>query len=104
MGIPPRTVFYGFLAAFVGFAGSFAVVLEGLRGAGASDTQAASGLLAASIACGLCAMLLSWRYRLPVAIAWSTPGAAVLATAGGVEGGFAAAAGAFASGQKTMVR
>ena len=43
----------GFLAAFVGFAGSFAVVLQGLHGAGANNTQAGSGLLFLSIAAGL---------------------------------------------------
>src|SRR3546814_2716939 len=38
--------------------------------------------------------LSAWA-RLPVSIAWSTPGGALLATAGAVEGGFSAAVGAF---------
>jgi benzoate membrane transport protein len=40
-------------------------------------------------------MLLAWRYRMPITVAWSTPGAAVLATTGAVEGGWPAAVGAF---------
>jgi benzoate membrane transport protein len=85
----------GLLAAFVGFASSFAVVLQGLIGSGASQAEAASGLMALSLAMGLCGIYLSLKTRLPVSIAWSTPGAALLATTGVVEGGFAAAVGAF---------
>ncbi len=90
-----QAAFAGLLAGFVGFAGSFAVVLQGLRAAGATEEQAASGLLFASIASGLCAIFLSLRTRLPVSVAWSTPGAALLATTGAVDGGFAGAVGAF---------
>nr|CAD6617785.1 benzoate transporter [Rhizobium sp. TCK] len=85
----------GCLTAFVGFASSFAVVLQGLKGVGATDYQAASGLMALSVSMGVCAILLSAWTRLPVSIAWSTPGAALLATAGAVDGGFPAAVGAF---------
>ncbi|MEO3431159.1 benzoate/H(+) symporter BenE family transporter [Pelagibius sp. CAU 1746] len=85
----------GLLAAFVGFASSFAVVIQGLLAIGASQGEAASGLMALAIAMGLCGVWLSLKTRLPVSIAWSTPGAALLATTGAVEGGFAAAVGAF---------
>ena len=85
----------GCLTAFVGFASSFAVVLQGLKGVGATDYQAASGLMALSVSMGVCAIVLSAWTRLPVSIAWSTPGAALLATAGAVDGGFPAAVGAF---------
>ncbi|SSC69836.1 unnamed protein product [Ciceribacter sp. T2.26MG-112.2] len=90
-----QSFFMGCLTAFVGFASSFAVVLQGLKGVGATDYQAASGLMALSVSMGLCAIVLSAWTKLPVSIAWSTPGAALLATAGTVEGGFAAAVGAF---------
>ncbi len=90
-----QSLFMGVLTAFVGFASSFAVVLQGLHGVGASELEAASGLMALSISMGLCAIVLSVATRLPVSIAWSTPGAALLASAGAVEGGFAAAVGAF---------
>ena len=85
----------GLLAAFVGFASSFAVVVQGLAGIGASQAEAASGLMALSLAMGFCGIWLSLKTRLPVSIAWSTPGAALLATTGAVEGGFAGAVGAF---------
>lgn len=90
-----QSLFMGLLTAFVGFASSFAVVLHGLQAVGASDQQAASGLMALSISMGLCAIVLSSVTRLPVSIAWSTPGAALLASTGAVEGGFNAATGAF---------
>ncbi|HUN51303.1 MAG TPA: benzoate/H(+) symporter BenE family transporter [Candidatus Sulfotelmatobacter sp.] len=85
----------GVLAAVVGYASSLAVVLQGLKAVGASEAEAASGLLALSLAMGLCAILLSLRTRLPISVAWSTPGAALLASSGPLDGGFAAAVGAF---------
>ncbi len=90
-----QALFMGCLTAFVGFASSFAVVLQGLKGVGATDFEAASGLMALSVALGLCAIVLSATKRLPISAAWSTPGAALLATTGVIEGGFAAAVGAF---------
>lgn len=85
----------GLLTAFVGFASSFAVVLHGLTGVGATEAQAASGLMALSVSMGLCAIVLSLSTRLPVSIAWSTPGAALLASSGAVAGGFNTAVGGF---------
>ncbi|MCC9625840.1 benzoate/H(+) symporter BenE family transporter [Thalassospira sp. MA62] len=93
--LSPQNIFMGLLAGFVGTASSFAVVLQGLHGVGANADQAASGLMALSISMGLCAIVLSLKTRLPISIAWSTPGAALLATSGAVEGGFAVAVGAF---------
>lgn len=61
----------------VGFVASFAVVLAGLFQVGASREQAASGLLVLSLTVGLSTIALSWRHRLPISIAWSTPGAAM---------------------------
>lgn len=90
-----QSLFMGLLTAFVGFASSFAVVLHGLQGVGATEAQAASGLMALCIALGLCAIVLSAVTRLPVAIAWSTPGAALLASSGPIEGGLAAAVAGF---------
>jgi benzoate membrane transport protein len=85
----------GIVTALVGFAGSFPVVLAGLRAAGASVDQAASGLLALSVASGLVAVLMARRTRMPTAMAWSTPGAALLLSTGAPDGGFPAAVGAF---------
>lgn len=93
--ISSQSFFMGFLAAFVGTASSFAVVLQGLTAVGASPFEAASGLMALSISMGICAIVLSLKTRMPISIAWSTPGAALLATSGAVEGGFPVAVGAF---------
>ena len=90
-----QSLVMGVLTAFVGFSSSFAVVLHGLKGVGASDAEASSALMALSIAMGLCAIILSLRNRMPISIAWSTPGAAFLATAGPLDGGFPVAVGAF---------
>ena len=75
---------------------SFSVVLAGLRAAGANQDQAASGLLAVTVVMGLVGIWLSLRERMPVGVAWSTPGAALLISAGVPPGGWPAAIGAFA--------
>jgi benzoate membrane transport protein len=90
-----QPVLAGVVTALVGFAGAFAVVLTGLRAAGADDRQAASGLLALCLASALVALVLGLRHRMPISIAWSTPGAALLISAGPPPGGFPAAMGAF---------
>jgi benzoate membrane transport protein len=90
-----RPILAGVVTALVGFTSSFAVVLTGLSAVGASAAQAASGLLAASLTMGLACIVLAWRYRMPITVAWSTPGAALLAATGAVEGGWPAAVGAF---------
>ncbi len=91
-----QAVTAGIVTALVGYTGAFAVVLAGLQGVGASPGQAASGLAALCFAMGAATILLAVRYRTPITIAWSTPGAALLATTGVVEGGWPAALGAFA--------
>jgi benzoate membrane transport protein len=85
----------GLVTAFVGFASSFAVILKGLTAVGASDAQAASGLMALSIAMGFAGMGLSIGFKMPISSAWSTPGAALLAVTGATAGGFPEAVGAF---------
>ena len=85
----------GIVTALVGFTSSFAVVLAGLRAVGADPAQAASGLLALTLAVGLGVLVLAWRSRVPVTLAWSTPGAALLAASGMPDGGWPAAVGAF---------
>jgi benzoate membrane transport protein len=85
----------GILTALVGFTSSSAVVLTGLRAVGASSDEAASGLLALCTAQALGMLWLARRHRIPLTLAWSTPGAAVLASTGVVRGGWPAAVGAF---------
>lgn len=90
-----RPLVAGVVTALVGFTSTFAVVLTALRSVGATPEQAASGLLAVTLAAGLGCIVLAWRYRLPITIAWSTPGAALLAATGTVEGGWSAVIGGF---------
>ncbi|MFT4157465.1 MAG: benzoate/H(+) symporter BenE family transporter [Microbacterium sp.] len=96
-----RPIMAGIVTALVGFTSSFAVVLTGLAAVGASPAQAASGLLAASTTMGLACVVLAWRYRMPITVAWSTPGAALLAATGAAgapddsAGQWPAAVGAF---------
>lgn len=92
--ITMRAVAMGLLAAFVGYAASFAIVLAGLSAMGASPAQAATGLFFATLGMGFCGLWLSITTRTPAAVAWSTPGAAFLAGSGALPGGFGEAAGA----------
>jgi benzoate membrane transport protein len=85
----------GVLAAFVGFASTFAIVLAGFRSVGASPDEAASGLFAVTLGMGVLTLALSLTSRMPIAVAWSTPGAALLVATGPVAGGYQAAVGAF---------
>lgn len=90
-----RPVTAGVVTALVGFTSAFVIVLSGLTGVGATRDQAASGLLAVTVTMGLTSILLASWTRIPVTIAWSTPGAALLASTGVVAGGWSAAVGAF---------
>jgi benzoate membrane transport protein len=94
-GSRSQPVLAGILTALVGFTSSFAVVLAGLRAVGASPAEAASGLLAVCVTQALGMLWLSRRHRMPLTLAWSTPGAALLASTGVVHGGWPAATGAF---------
>ena len=94
-GSTAHAVLAGVVCGLVGFTSSFAVVLTGLRAVGASPEQAASGLLVLCVTMGLGCVLFSWRLRMPITMAWSTPGAALLAAATAPAGGFASAVGAF---------
>jgi benzoate membrane transport protein len=90
-----QALWQGLLVALVGYASSVAVVIQGLAAVGASVTQIASGLVVLGIAMGIVAIAASWWTRMPISIAWTTPGLALLATIGTVSGGFPAAVGAF---------
>ncbi|NMA96841.1 MAG: benzoate/H(+) symporter BenE family transporter [Phyllobacteriaceae bacterium] len=90
-----QPVIAGVLAAIVGYASTFTLVLAALTAAGASPQQAGSGLFSVCIAIGLLNIVVAWRVRTPVSFAWSTPGVAFLLTVGEPIGGFPAVAGAF---------
>lgn len=85
----------GVLASVVGFTGSFAVVLQGLRAAGASEAEATSGLIALTVGMGVSGIILALKYRMPIGVAWSTPGAALLIASGSTLGSLNEAIGAY---------
>ena len=85
----------GVVTSVVGFSSSFAVVLSGLVAVGADGTQASSGLLVVCLTMGIGSIAFSLRYRMPITMAWSTPGAALLAGSTMPNGGFATAVSAF---------
>ncbi len=95
MGSLIQPISAGVLASVVGFASTFTLILQGLTAAGATPAQAASGLAAICLIKGALGMAMCWRWRLPIAVAWSTPGAALLIATGAVPGGFPAVVGAF---------
>ncbi len=76
----PSAISAGFVAVLVGIASSVAIVFEAARAAGASDTMMVSWIGALGLGMGLTCIIFSWYYRAPVITAWSTPGAALLAT------------------------
>ncbi len=86
----------GFVAVLVGFTSSVAIVFQAAQAFQATPAQIASWMWALGLGMGLCSLVPSLLLRKPVMVAWSTPGAAVLATAG-LAGGFsmAEAVGAF---------
>jgi len=70
----------GFVAVLVGFASSVAIVFQAAAAAGASQAEIASWIAILGLMMGVTCIGFSWYYRAPVLTAWSTPGAALLAT------------------------
>ncbi len=70
----------GFVAVLVGFASSVAIVFQAAAAAGANAAQIASWIGILGFAMGVTCIGFSWYFKAPVLTAWSTPGAALLAT------------------------
>jgi benzoate membrane transport protein len=85
----------GLVASATGTAASLGLVIAGLTAAGASKSQVAFAVAAIFAAYGVLSIALSAKYRMPISIVWSTPGAAMLISAGVLHLGFAASVGAF---------
>jgi benzoate membrane transport protein len=82
------------IATVAGFGGTLPVVLAAADAVGATPAEASSWVSGLGIATALSALWLSVRYRMPIITAWSTPGAALIASTSGMPG-IAAAVGAF---------
>ncbi|NEB79324.1 benzoate/H(+) symporter BenE family transporter [Streptomyces sp. SID14478] len=77
---PPSAVVAGLIAVTVGVTSSAALVFTAARAAGADAREISSWMLALGIGLAVTCTGLSLRFRAPVMTAWSTPGAALLAT------------------------
>ena len=85
----------GTVASVTGTAASIGVVLTALTGLGATPDQTATAVFLMLIAYGVLSIGLSWRFKMPISIVWSTPGAALLVSSASLGLGFANATGAF---------
>ena len=81
------TIVAGLVAVLVGFTSSIALVFQAAQSFSASSAHITSWVWALCMGVGLCCIVPSLWLRQPVMVAWSTPGAAVLA-AGGAAGQF----------------
>lgn len=92
--LPPSSISAAAVATVVGFGGTVALVVQAGQAFGATPVQIVSMVTALCLGIGLPGALLSWRLRMPVVLAWSTPGAALLA-ASALGLGWTDAVGAF---------
>ncbi|WP_158896658.1 MULTISPECIES: benzoate/H(+) symporter BenE family transporter [unclassified Pseudomonas] len=76
----PAAVVAGFVAMLVGYTSSLVLMFQAGQNAGLSSGQISSWIWALSIGMALTTIGLSLKYRTPIVIAWSTPGAALLVT------------------------
>lgn len=73
------------VAALVGYGSTIALVLAAAAALNATAAQTASWVLAICLGKAAGSALLSWRSRVPVVLAWSTPGAALIAATEGIS-------------------
>jgi benzoate membrane transport protein len=91
--MPASLISAALVAALVGYGSTIALVLAAAAALGASATQTASWVLAICLGKAAGSAFLSWRSKVPIVLAWSTPGAALIAATEGI--GISDAVGAF---------
>ncbi|MFB7879369.1 benzoate/H(+) symporter BenE family transporter [Brevundimonas diminuta] len=99
---PPASFSAAAVATVVGFGGTVALVVQAGQAMGAAPAQIISMVTALCLGIGLPGAVLSWRLKMPVVLAWSTPGAALLA-ASTLGLGWSTAVGAFVIAGLLMV-
>lgn len=99
---PPASFSAAAVATVVGFGGTVALVVQAGQAMGAAPVQIISMVTALCLGIGLPGAVLSWRLKMPVVLAWSTPGAALLA-ASTLGLGWSTAVGAFVIAGLLMV-
>ena len=85
----------GFVASVSGSAATFGIAIAGLVAMGATRDQTFTALFVMLFGYGLLSTVLSYRYKMPISIVWSTPGAAFLAASAGLGLEFDQAVGGF---------
>jgi benzoate membrane transport protein len=85
----------GFVASISGSAATFGIAIAGLLAMGATRDQTFTAIFVLLIGYGLLSTVLSYRYKMPISIVWSTPGAAFLAASAGLGLEFEQAVGGF---------
>jgi benzoate membrane transport protein len=70
----------GFVVVLVGFTSTGALVFQAALALGATQAQVSSWMWALGLGMGLATIIPSLYYKKPVVAAWSTPGAALIAT------------------------
>lgn len=85
----------GTVASITGTAASLGIALSAFTGLGASKSQTTSAVVASTLLFGLLSIVLSHRFKMPISVVWSTPGAALLISSGALGFPFSTAVGAF---------
>jgi benzoate membrane transport protein len=93
MPLTLSTLTAGLIAPLVGTASTIALVIAAAQAVGATPGQTISWLAAISLAKAIGGIALTWHYRIPIVLAWSTPGAALIGASSGIA--FPEAVGAF---------
>lgn len=75
-------VFAGFITFLVGISVSSVLVIQAAQNLGANTAQISSWFWALGTGIGLCALLLSWKFKYPVVTSWSTAGLALIIASG----------------------
>lgn len=70
----------GFIAMLTGYSSSVVLMIQAGQAASLTPAQIASWIWALSLGMAICTIALSLRYRMPLVVVWSTPGAALLIT------------------------
>jgi len=70
----------GFIATIISYAGPLVIIFQAAKAGGLPHDVLSSWVWTISIGSGVLGILLSLRYRVPIVIAWSAPGSALLVT------------------------
>jgi benzoate membrane transport protein len=83
--MPASLISAALVAALVGYGSTIALVLAAAAALGASAAQTASWVLAICLGKAAGSAFLSWKSKVPIVLAWSTPGAALIAATEGIS-------------------